>query len=89
MDISPLSLLLELYMHFECLIRFGKSNRLIVWLKPHTGAPITKQCLPHWVMEVIAVAPRRALQYNISQQILSECLNELQIMITQPAGVHI
>lgn len=88
-DVGLLSLLLELYMHYECFIRFRKSNQLVGWLKLHTGVPITKRCLPHWVMEMIAVAPCRALQYTVSPQILSECLNELQIMITQPAGVQI
>lgn len=47
-------------MHFECLIRFRKSNQLLMWLKSYTTMPITKWFLPHWVIEVIAVAPCRA-----------------------------
>lgn len=58
-DVAAFSLLLELYMNFERLIKFQKSNQLPVWLKPHTTMSINKWCLPHWVMEVIAAAPCR------------------------------
>lgn len=60
-DYIAFCLPLRLCKHFECLITFRKSNQLLVWLKPHTSHLqycITKRySLPHWVMEMIALAP--------------------------------
>lgn len=56
-DVTAFSLLLDLHMHFECLIRL---TQILVWPQPHTVTPISKRCLPHWVTVMIGVVPCRA-----------------------------
>lgn len=73
-------------MRSECIIRFKISNQLLGWLKPHTRVPITTQCLPHWVMEMIAVGPHRAFIIHYTPTDTGDGLKELQTMIKQTAN---